>query len=170
MPESEQRPSIKRSKAITSVTGDETSAGRAVHDHAGVPVGAHAHQDVVRVLHALADPTRLSLVHLLADGAQRVVDLTGALGLAQSTISAHLSTLRSAGLVVATPEGRATRYALADPELDELLGAAERVVARTGGSRWGTRSGPGGPTTDAAPERRAGRPGADTEGTGTTTA
>lgn len=110
-----------------------------MHDHEGVPVGAHAHQDVVRVLHALADPTRLSLVHLLAERAQRVVDLTGVLGLAQSTISAHLATLRAAGLVVATPEGRATRYALADPELDELLGAAERVVARTEGRRWDTR-------------------------------
>jgi DNA-binding transcriptional regulator PaaX len=33
--------------------------------------------------------------------------------------------------VVASPEGRATRYALADQELDELLGAAERVVERT---------------------------------------
>lgn len=104
-----------------------------LHDHAGV--AAHAHQDVVRVLHALADPTRLSLVHLLADGAQRVVDLTGALGLAQSTVSTHLATLRTAGLVVATPEGRATRYSLADPELDELLGAAERVVTRTAGRR-----------------------------------
>lgn len=123
------------------MTGDETSVGRGLHDHVGVPRGTHPHQDVVRVLHALADPTRLSLVHLLADGAQRVVDLTGVLGLAQSTISAHLATLRSAGLVVATPEGRATRYALADPELDELLGAAERVVARTEGRRWDSSGG-----------------------------
>lgn len=101
-----------------------------VHDHPGVPAGEHAHGAVVRVLHALADPTRLSIVHLLAEAPRRVVELTGALGLAQSTVSAHLATLRSAGLVVASPEGRATRYALADPELDDLLGAAERVVAR----------------------------------------
>ncbi|HEY0216051.1 MAG TPA: metalloregulator ArsR/SmtB family transcription factor [Cellulomonas sp.] len=115
-----------------AVTPDRAAS---LHDHAGVPT--HAHQDVVRVLHALADPTRLSLVHLLADEPRRVVDLTGALGLAQSTVSAHLATLRAAGLVVASPEGRATRYALADPELDELLGAAERVVARTRDRREG---------------------------------
>ncbi|GHS87469.1 hypothetical protein AGMMS50218_09390 [Actinomycetota bacterium] len=121
------------------MTGDDRDVESVrLHDHQGVPAGAHQHADVVRVLHALADPTRLSLVHLLADGARRVVDLTEDLGLAQSTVSAHLATLRAAGLVTATPEGRATRYSLADPELDELLGAAERVVARTGEHRWAT--------------------------------
>jgi len=109
----------------------------ALHDHDGVPAGAHAHADVVRVLHALADPTRLSLVHLLAERPRRVVELTTALGLAQSTVSAHLATLRTAGLVDATPEGRATRYALADHELDLLLGHAERVVARARAARDG---------------------------------
>jgi DNA-binding transcriptional ArsR family regulator len=113
----------------------DAPADPTLHDHAGAP--AHAHQDVVRVLHALADPTRLTLVHLLADAPRRVVDLTGLLGLAQSTVSAHLATLRAAGLVVASPEGRATRYALADQELDELLGAAERVVERTRAHREG---------------------------------
>jgi len=88
----------------------------------------HAHVDVVGVLNALAEPTRLSLVHLLADGPARVVDLTAALGLA------HLAVLRDAGLVTATPQGRAVRYALADDELDALLGAAERLVARRAGS------------------------------------
>jgi len=94
----------------------------------------HAHVDVVGVLNALAEPTRLSLVHLLADGPARVVDLTAALGLAQSTVSAHLAVLRDVGLVTATPQGRAVRYALADDELDALLGAAERLVARRAGS------------------------------------
>ncbi|WP_448630447.1 ArsR/SmtB family transcription factor [Cellulomonas soli] len=103
-----------------------------LHDHPGVPAGEHAHGDVVQVLHALADPTRLSIVHLLAQAPRRVVELTAALGLAQSTVSAHLATLRSAGLVDGRAEGRATRYALTDPELDDLLGAAERVVARAG--------------------------------------
>ncbi len=86
------------------------------------------------MLRALADPTRLSLVHLLAAGPCRVVDLTAPLGLAQSTVSAHLAVLREAGLVTATPEGRATRYALADAELDEVLSATERLVARRHGA------------------------------------
>jgi len=131
--------SSQRRSSITSPNNDQSGSGGVLHDHAGVP--AHRHRDVAQVLHALADPTRLSLVHLLAEAPRRVVDLTGALGLAQSTVSAHLATLRAAGLVVATPEGRATRYALADPELDELLGAAERLVARTEGRRWDTGTG-----------------------------
>ena len=90
----------------------------------------HAHVEVVHVLRALAEPARLSLVHLLVDGPRRVTDLTAELGLAQSTVSAHLAVLRSAGLVTLTPQGRATWYALADAELEGLLGAAERVVAR----------------------------------------
>lgn len=98
-----------------------------IHQHGAAP---HAHDEVVRVLQAVAEPARLSLVHLLADGPRRVVDLTAALGLAQSTVSGHLAVLRAAGLVTATPQGRAVLYALADDELDGLLGAAERLVAR----------------------------------------
>ncbi|MBO0899371.1 helix-turn-helix transcriptional regulator [Cellulomonas sp. zg-ZUI22] len=94
------------------------------------PLDDHPHADVAQILHALAEPTRLSLVHTLAGGTYRVVELTSTLGLAQSTVSAHLAVLRLAGLVTATPEGRATRYALADPEIDEVLAAAERFVAR----------------------------------------
>ena len=45
----------------------------------------------VLLFHSLADPARLEIVRLLADGERRVVDLTRALGLAQSTISGHLA-------------------------------------------------------------------------------
>ncbi len=98
-----------------------------MHQHGAAP---HAHDEVVRVLQAVADPARLSLVHLLADGPMRVVDLTAALGLAQSTVSGHLAVLRAAGLVTATPQGRAVLYELADDDLDVLLGVVERIVAR----------------------------------------
>lgn len=88
----------------------------------------HQHDEVVRVFQALSEPARLSMVHLLAAGEQRVVDLTGQLALAQSTVSAHLAVLREAGLVVARPDGRSTWYALAHPGLDHLLEAAEVLV------------------------------------------
>jgi DNA-binding transcriptional ArsR family regulator len=103
-----------------------------LHSHAGVT--AHAHVEVVQVLRALAEPARLSVVHLLAEAPRRVTDLTGVLGLAQSTVSGHLAVLREAGLVTATPQGRSTWYALVDAEVDGLLGAAERVVSRLAAS------------------------------------
>ncbi|MGC5309836.1 ArsR/SmtB family transcription factor [Micromonospora zamorensis] len=80
----------------------------------------------------LADPTRLAILRLLADGELRVVDLTGKLGLAQSTVSAHLACLRDCALVTARPQGRQMFYALARPELLDLLRAAEKLLATSG--------------------------------------
>jgi ArsR family transcriptional regulator, cadmium/lead-responsive transcriptional repressor len=80
----------------------------------------------------LADPTRLAIVRFLARGEARVVDLTAELGLAQSTVSAHLACLRDCGLVSGRPQGRQMFYALARPELMDLLAAAERLLDATG--------------------------------------
>lgn len=86
----------------------------------------------VLLFHSLADPARLEIVRLLADGERRVVDLTRALGLAQSTISGHLSCLHSSGVVAPRPDGRSTYYRLARPELWPLLAAADDML-RAGG-------------------------------------
>lgn len=80
----------------------------------------------------LADPARLAIVARLALGEQRVVDLTTHLGLAQSTVSAHLACLRDCGLVASRPVGRASVHSLARPELLDLLSAAETLLAATG--------------------------------------
>jgi DNA-binding transcriptional ArsR family regulator len=82
---------------------------------------------------SLADPARLAIVRHLQLGEHRVRDLTDHLGLAQSTVSAHLACLKDCGLVTSRPQGRASVFALAVPE--ELLGlleAAERLLEATG--------------------------------------
>jgi DNA-binding transcriptional ArsR family regulator len=84
---------------------------------------------------SLADPTRLAIIRSLAAGPARVVDLTGRLGLAQSTVSKHLACLRECRLVEACPDGRASVCSLAlpaEPGLDRLLAAAEDLLAATG--------------------------------------
>lgn len=81
---------------------------------------------------SLGDSTRLAIVQHLALGEHRVVDLTTHLGLAQSTVSAHLACLRDCGLVQSRPHGRASMFSLAHPELFELLSAAEKLLASTG--------------------------------------
>ena len=81
---------------------------------------------------SLGDPARLAIVRRLAAGEARVVDLTEQLGLAQSTVSAHLACLRDCGLVASRPVGRASVFALAGPDLSDLLAAAEAVLAATG--------------------------------------
>lgn len=86
----------------------------------------------VALFRSLADETRLRIVQRLATGEARVVDLTGELGLAQSTVSKHLACLRDCGLVDYRTEGRQSFYALTRPELMDLLQAAEGVLAATG--------------------------------------
>ena len=84
------------------------------------------------LFHSLADPARLAIVSHLAAREARVVDLTGELGLAQSTVSAHLACLRDCGLVDARPAGRASVYSLRQPALLGVLAAAEAVLEATG--------------------------------------
>ena len=82
---------------------------------------------------SLGDPTRLAILRRLAHGEARVVDLTHELGLAQSTVSAHLACLRECRLVASRPKGRASMFSLAaEPELMTLLSAAESLLAATG--------------------------------------
>jgi ArsR family transcriptional regulator, cadmium/lead-responsive transcriptional repressor len=86
----------------------------------------------VALFRSLADPTRLTIVHELARGERRIVDLTRTLGWAQSTVSAHVACLRDCGLVEARPVGRQMLYRLTRPELLTVLAAAEGLLAATG--------------------------------------
>src|SRR3954451_6622269 len=82
---------------------------------------------------SLGDPTRLAILRHLALGEHRVVDLTAHLGLAQSTVSAHLACLRDCSLVTSRPQGRASMWSLHhDAALLDVLSAAERLLAATG--------------------------------------
>src|ERR671917_120169 len=82
---------------------------------------------------SLGDPARLAILQHLALGEHRVVDLQEHLGLAQSTVSAHLACLRDCGLVNSRPQGRASMFSRpAGPGLMAVLGAAERLLVVPG--------------------------------------
>ena len=51
----------------------------------------------VALFRSLGDATRLAIVHELAGGERRIVDLTRAVGLAQSTVSAYVVAFGIAG-------------------------------------------------------------------------
>jgi len=92
-----------------------------------------ATRSYAHLFQALADPTRLAVVQHLASREHRVRDLVEHMGLAQSTISKHLSFLVECGLINARPEGRATWYSLAEPALLRILvAAAEKMLEATG--------------------------------------
>jgi ArsR family transcriptional regulator, arsenate/arsenite/antimonite-responsive transcriptional repressor len=75
-----------------------------------------------RWFHALSDETRLRIVLMLARGERCVCDLQTDLDAAQSRLSFHLKTLKTAGLVTDRKEGRWVHYAL-NPEVLEAVAA-----------------------------------------------
>jgi DNA-binding transcriptional ArsR family regulator len=79
-------------------------------------------QVLARFGHALSDPTRARLLLALRDAPGYPAELADLLGVTRQNLSNHLACLRGCGLVVAAPEGRRTRYELADGRLGHALG------------------------------------------------
>jgi DNA-binding transcriptional ArsR family regulator len=77
-------------------------------------------ESVARRLKAVADPTRLALLHSLADAPSAVGELAALFGLAQPTVSMHVKVLRQNGLVRSERQGGRLRLS-ADPAAVELL-------------------------------------------------
>ncbi|CAM3322619.1 helix-turn-helix transcriptional regulator [Mycobacterium frederiksbergense] len=72
------------------------------------PLGDQAALEIALRLKALADPARVKLMSLLFSSSadeENSSDLARALGLAESTVSHHLSQLRKAGLVESQRRG-----------------------------------------------------------------
>ena len=87
------------------------------------PITAGQAADLAHKLKALADPTRLRLVSMVAahDGGEACVcDLTEPLGLTQPTISHHLKILVEAGIFTRDKRGVWAYYALIPSALDAL--------------------------------------------------
>ena len=76
----------------------------------------------------LGNPKRLELLDLLAQGPRGVDDLAAAAGLGMSTCSAHLQTLREAGLVETRREGKRIFYSLAGEDVAGLWDHLRRVA------------------------------------------
>ncbi len=87
----------------------------------GVETLTHG-QILARFGHALSDPTRARLLLNLREAPGYPAELAELLGVTRQNLSNHLACLRGCGLVVAVPEGRRTRYELADGRLAHALG------------------------------------------------
>jgi DNA-binding transcriptional ArsR family regulator len=86
---------------------------------------------LARFGHALSDPTRARILMALRAAAAYPADLADELGVSRQSMSNHLACLRGCGLVVAVPEGRRTRYELADGRLGDALADLHEVVLVT---------------------------------------
>src|SRR5690606_40007563 len=74
-----------------------------------------------RLGRALADPTRSRILLSLTEAPGYPAQLARDLDLTRTNVSNHLACLRGCGIVVATPEGRQTRYETADPHLTRAI-------------------------------------------------
>ncbi len=74
--------------------------------------------DLSRLFHALADPTRRSILTRLADRPARVTDLSEPTGLRLPTVMRHLSVLEEAGLIATAKDGRVRTCAMVPEALE----------------------------------------------------
>jgi DNA-binding transcriptional ArsR family regulator len=76
---------------------------------------------LARFGYAVSDPTRARILLALADAPSYPSGLAESLGVSRQSMSNHLTCLRGCGLVVAAPDGRRTRYELADSRLGHAI-------------------------------------------------
>jgi DNA-binding transcriptional ArsR family regulator len=74
----------------------------------------------VKALEALADPTRRTIVELLADGDRTAGELASHIATSRPAISRHLRVLREQGLVRVRPEAQRRLYSLDPAPLADL--------------------------------------------------
>lgn len=76
----------------------------------------------------LGNPKRLELIDLLSQGPRSVEDLAAAASVGMSTCSAHLQTLREAGLVATRRDGKRIYYSLTGDDVAGLWEYLRRVA------------------------------------------
>ncbi len=81
-----------------------------------------------RLGRAMADPTRSRILLALLEAPGYPAQLARDLGLTRTNVSNHLACLRGCGIVVANPEGRQTRYEIADRHLTRAIGELLETV------------------------------------------
>ena len=76
----------------------------------------------------LGHPARIRVLELLSVGEQSVTELQQQVGLESSHLSQQLAVLRRAGLVTTRKQGSSVFYALAAPEVADLLALARHIL------------------------------------------
>ncbi len=90
--------------------------------------------DLAATFDVLADPTRIKILHCLAQGELCVCDLAHVLGMSMSAVSHQLRRLRDLRLVKYRYAGRMAFYSLDDPFLKQMLRDAVEHAKGSGAS------------------------------------
>lgn len=105
-------------------------------DHVSLVPGEVIPDGMLRVLKALADPTRLRMLRYLGEQSSTLAELSRKLRLRPPTVIHHLSLLRLAGLVhIALPESGERRYSLRREGLPATFESLEQFLQPGGTSK-----------------------------------
>lgn len=111
-------PTLPTTHALPSAKQSRRSVARAVEPANEEQQTAEA---AARVFEALADASRLRIVHLLAERPHYGQELAAALGVSAATVTHHVNLLLRAGIVSIERQSHRTYFALRrDPLLDQL--------------------------------------------------
>jgi len=84
-----------------------------------------------KIIKAMAHPSRLFIVEELSHGEKCVCELTEMIGADVSTVSKHLSVLKSAGIITDDKRGSQVYYTLRVPCVLNFFGCVESVLKTT---------------------------------------
>ncbi|OGG95417.1 MAG: transcriptional regulator [Candidatus Lambdaproteobacteria bacterium RIFOXYD12_FULL_49_8] len=81
----------------------------------------------VRCLKVLAHPQRLKILCVLQTGEHSVQQLEAYVGIAQATLSQHLSLLKDRGILTSRRQGNFSLYSVANHEMVDLFAMIQRI-------------------------------------------
>jgi DNA-binding transcriptional ArsR family regulator len=98
----------------------------------GQPIDRATAEEFASWFRALADPTRVQIVSLLARQARplNVGEIVAAVDVVQSTVSAHLKILAEVRFVLADPRGTSTYYRINEACVSCFPTAADLVMGK----------------------------------------
>lgn len=96
--------SLKRISDVMDITEDEDALN-----------------DLMSILKALSDPTRLQIMYLLRNNDFCVCEIMHILNKPQSTVSHHLNVLKNAGILKPCKKGLWIYYTLKEPQIGKFL-------------------------------------------------
>jgi ArsR family transcriptional regulator len=117
--------------AMVSMTSDDLAA--CCSPLTGGLIDNATAERLAAVFKALADPARVKLLSLIAaseGGEACVCDLTGPLGLSQSTVSHHMKLLVDAGLVGREQRGKWAYYTVNESALERVARLVSTATTR----------------------------------------
>lgn len=85
-------------------------------------------QKRLNICKAVSNSTRLQILDYLRDGEKCVCEIVPALGMEQSSVSQHLSVLKSAGILISRREGQHVLYQVRNDKVYDVMDALDALL------------------------------------------